>query len=96
MEFNEIGPHFDLSFRRNKIGTPDLYKAACKQPKLMSSDTKKLKKNLYTDEFGQIRGKVFIQHQDTKTMALRKTTKRDESGKKLKRGTFRSKGSAAQ
>ena len=33
LTFNEIGPRFDLSFRRDKIAASDLYKAACKQPK---------------------------------------------------------------
>jgi len=52
LSFNEIGPHFDLSYRREKLGGADLYKAANKQPKAMSTETKKLKKNMYTDEFG--------------------------------------------
>ena len=52
LSFNEIGPSFDLSFRRDKLAGTDLYKAACKHPKAMSSETKKIKKNVYTDEFG--------------------------------------------
>lgn len=49
-----------MQFRRDKIADSDLYKAACKQPKLVSTETKKLKKNMFTDEFGQQKGKVFI------------------------------------
>lgn len=49
---NEIGPRFDLSFRRDKIASNDLYKAACKKPRLMTTETKNMKKNMYTDEFG--------------------------------------------
>ena len=28
--FNEIGPHYDLSMRRDKIASSDLYKEACR------------------------------------------------------------------
>ena len=57
---NEIGPRFDLSFRRDRIAAADLFKAACKKPKLVNPETKQMKKNMYTDEFGQQRGKVFL------------------------------------
>jgi len=60
LSMNETGPRFDMQIRRDKIADSDLYKAACKQPKLVSSETKKLKKNMFTDEFGQQKGKVFI------------------------------------
>lgn len=61
LSMNETGPRFDLQFRRDKIADSDLYKAACKQPKIQSTEMKKLKKNMFTDEFGQQKGKVFIQ-----------------------------------
>lgn len=61
LSMNETGPRFDLQFRRDKIADGDLYKAACKKPRVMKAETKRLKKNLYTDEFGQQKGKVFIQ-----------------------------------
>lgn len=60
-KFEEIGPHFDLTIRRDKIAAPDLWKSSCKHPKLMSSESKRLKKNVYTDEFGQKLGKVYLQ-----------------------------------
>lgn len=71
LTFNEIGPHFDLTIRRDKIAATDLWKSACKHPKLMSSETKRLKKNVTTDEFGQQIGKVFLQQQQLKTLNLR-------------------------
>ena len=69
---NEIGPHFDLEFRRDKLADHDLFKTACKQPKLENLEKKKYRKNLFTDEFGQQRGKVFLQHQDIDTLVTRK------------------------
>ena len=51
LAFEETGPSFDLVMRRDKIAEPEHYKNACKQPKV-SAETKKLKKNLFTDEFG--------------------------------------------
>ena len=38
---NEIGPRFDVSFRRDKIADSDLFKQACRQPKTMNAETKK-------------------------------------------------------
>ena len=61
LKFNEIGPHFDLTLRREKLASSDLFKTACKQPKLEKPETKRNKKNLYTDELGQKMGKVFFQ-----------------------------------
>ena len=82
MKYNEIGPSFDLAFRRDKLAGTDLYKAAMKHPKAMSSETKKVKKNVYTDEFGQVHCKVYLQHQDTKTLGLRKFKNKFKGNKK--------------
>jgi hypothetical protein len=38
----EIGPHFDLKMRRTHIAGSDLYKAACKKPKLINPDKKRV------------------------------------------------------
>lgn len=62
LSFTETGPSFNLMLRRDKQADSDLYKTACKQPK-MSAEAKRLKKNLFTDEFGQQKGKVFLQQQ---------------------------------
>ena len=58
----EIGPRYTLTWRRDKIASADLYKEACKQPKVTNVEKKKAEKNMFTDEFGQKMGKVFIQH----------------------------------
>jgi hypothetical protein len=52
LKMAEIGPCFDLSFRRDKIAAADLYKAACKHPKPQTAEHKRMQKNMYTDEFG--------------------------------------------
>mmetsp|Transcript_1984 Transcript_1984/g.3484 ORF Transcript_1984/g.3484 Transcript_1984/m.3484 type:complete len:156 (+) Transcript_1984:486-953(+) len=41
LSFNEIGPRFDLAFRRDKIATFDDYKNACKQPKVENPEKKR-------------------------------------------------------
>lgn len=71
----EVGPRFDLIMRRNKIASADLFKTACKKPKLINVDLKKAHKNVYTTDIGDRKGKVFIQQQDIETMALRKFKK---------------------
>ncbi len=75
IEFKEIGPRFDLKLRRNQIASNDLYKLACKKPKIANMEKKKAKKNVYTNELGERRGKVYIQQQDLKTIATRKFRK---------------------
>jgi ribosome production factor 2 len=56
----EIGPKFDLKVRRNQIASLDLYKAACKKPKIANVEKKKARKNVFTNEIGERKGKVFI------------------------------------
>ena len=75
LKMAEIGPSFDLSFRRDKIAAADLYKAACKQPKLQTAENKRMSKNVFTDEFGQTKGKVYIQNQDIDTLVTRRYSK---------------------
>jgi len=75
LEFKEIGPHFDLKVRRSQVASADLYKLACKKPKITNMEKKKAKKNMYTTELGERKGKVYLQHQDLQTMATRKFKK---------------------
>jgi ribosome production factor 2 len=75
IEFREIGPRFTLRLRRTQLASGDLYKAACKKPKIANMDKKKAKKNVYTNELGEKRGKVYIQQQDLQTIATRKFKK---------------------
>lgn len=70
--FREIGPSFSLRFRRDKIASSDLYKNACKQPKVLNSEKKKFNKNKFTNELGQEKAKVFVTNQELDTLATRK------------------------
>ena len=75
VEFKEIGPHFDFKLRRNQIASGDLYKLACKKPKIANVEKKKARKNVFTTELGERKGKVYLQHQDLQTIATRKFKK---------------------
>ena len=70
--FREVGPSFSMVMRRNKMAAHDLFKEACKQPKIQNYEKKKASKNKYTTALGETKGKVFVQHQDIDTIALRK------------------------
>jgi ribosome production factor 2 len=60
LEMSELGPRFDLSFRRDKLPDADFLKAAMKHPKADPLTPKK-KKNLFTNELGEQMGKVYVQ-----------------------------------
>ena len=60
-EMKEIGPHIDLIMRRNKFAAEDVFKQACKKPKVTNIDKKRAKKNMFTTEIGDKKAKVFIQ-----------------------------------
>jgi len=70
--FREVGPCFDMKLRRDKMASHDLFKEACKKPKIRNMDKKKADKNKFTTAFGETKGKVFIQHADLDTLATRK------------------------
>jgi ribosome production factor 2 len=70
--FREVGPCFDLTLRRDKMADSDLYKEACRQPKVLNIEKKKSNKNKFTTALGETKAKVFLQHQDIDTLALRK------------------------
>lgn len=65
----EIGPSFDLSVRRTKLGSEDLYKKSLKQPKEIAP---KKKKNISRDVFGSTHGRVHMQKQDLGKLQTRK------------------------
>lgn len=69
--------------RRNQIASNDLYKIACKKPKIQNVEKKKARKNVYTTELGERKGKVFIQQQDLQTLATRKFRKQKPPSKKI-------------
>lgn len=70
--FREVGPCFDMRLRRDKMATFELFKHACKKPKVRNVEKKKADKNKYTTAFGETKGKVYIQHADLDTLATRK------------------------
>lgn len=59
--FREVGPSFGLRLRRDKIATVELFKEACRKPKVLNPEKKCADKNKYTNEIGETKGKVFIQ-----------------------------------
>ena len=76
-----------MRLRRDKIAGIELFKEACRKPKIANVDKKKANKNKYTNELGETKAKVFIQQQDLKTLTVRKfgkKTKRDDDGPKEK------------
>lgn len=66
-EMQEFGPKFTLELRRNRIAEEKLFKVSCKDPIL-----KKKKKNIETNVMKEKRGRVHVQQQDIKTIALKK------------------------
>jgi len=71
----EVGPSFTLTHRRNKISPYDDFKAACKKPAVVKAETKKLKKNVFTNALGEKKAKVYLQQQPVETIATRKFRK---------------------
>lgn len=47
LEMKEIGPHFDLKLRRSQVGSHDLFKLACKKPKLVNIEKKKVSRTFF-------------------------------------------------
>lgn len=41
-QMKEIGPHFDLKLRRSNIAATDLYKAACRKPRVLNVEKKRV------------------------------------------------------
>jgi len=69
VNLTEIGPSFDFSVRRTKIGSDDLYKKSLKQPKEIAP---KKKKNISNDAFGSVLGRIHMQKQDMSRLQTRK------------------------
>lgn len=58
--FSEIGPSFSLRLRRDKLASHELFKEACRKPKIANLIKKKAKKNMSTNELGETHGKVYV------------------------------------
>ncbi|XP_034253972.1 ribosome production factor 2 homolog [Thrips palmi] len=69
IEIEEIGPSADMKLRRTKLGSDDLFKTACKQPKMLQI---KKKKNVTTDGLGTKHGRIHIQRQEIDKIQTRK------------------------
>lgn len=76
--FREVGPSFSMRLRRDKIAATDLFKEACRKPKVLNPEKKKANKNKYTDSLGETKGKVFIQQQELSTITIKKYGKKAE------------------
>jgi len=42
IEMREIGPRFDLKLRRSQVASIDLYKLACRKPKVLNPEKKRV------------------------------------------------------
>ncbi|KAL3881946.1 hypothetical protein ACJMK2_028329 [Sinanodonta woodiana] len=69
IELEEMGPSLDLSVRRTKLASDDLYKRALKVPK---TATPKKTKNISQDPFGSKLGRIHMQKQDLSKLQTRK------------------------
>lgn len=69
IELEEIGPRMDLTVRRTKLASDDLYKQACKKPKELKVKTKK---NISKNALGTTHGKVHMGKQRLNTIQTRK------------------------
>lgn len=69
IELTEIGPSMDLSIRRTKIASDDLYKLSRKQPRQLKTFKKK---NIDRDELGVTRGRVHVGRQKINSIQTRK------------------------
>jgi len=60
--FNEVGPSCKMHLRRDKMAGVDLYKDACRKPKVQNVEKKKERKNKFNTDLGVTMGKVFVQN----------------------------------
>ncbi|CAD5117280.1 DgyrCDS6068 [Dimorphilus gyrociliatus] len=81
IELDEIGPSLDLSIRRTKLASDDLFKKACKVPK--AAKERKVK-NKSQDVFGNVHGQIHMTPQDMSKLQIRKrkALKNDEESPK--------------
>ncbi|KAJ0402754.1 hypothetical protein ATCC90586_007665 [Pythium insidiosum] len=85
VELDEMGPRFDLHFRRHKLASADLLKAATKKPKGLAP--KKIK-NITRDELtGDKLGRIHLEKQDVYSMQSRRVKALRKSPAELKKAT---------
>lgn len=89
-QLTPMGPHLDLVLRRHSDPDPVLLKNALKRPKLEKDDVErglgKKRKNLETDEMGDLRGQIHLGKQDLSALQVRKMKGlKEDGGTKKKR-----------
>jgi len=77
VELNDVGPSFEISFRRHQFPTRDMMKEAIAIPE---AAREKKQKNITREKFGHV-GRVHVGRQDLSTIATKKM-----KGLKRKRG----------
>lgn len=68
VELQEIGPRLDLTVRRTRLASKDLFKRALKRPEAL---TKKKVKNINKDPLGSTLGRIHMKRQNYKNLSLR-------------------------
>jgi len=72
ISLTEMGPRMDLSLRRTQMPDPEMWKEAVKRPKMdkktITSGQGKKRKNIETDEMGDLVGRVHVGKQDLNSM----------------------------
>jgi len=72
LSLKEVGPSLDLKVRRIKLASSELYKLACKQPKVLRTHKAK---NVETNMIGEKRGRIHMGRQDVNEIPLRQYSK---------------------
>ncbi|KAJ6518669.1 Brix domain-containing protein [Mycena sanguinolenta] len=76
VELTPMGPSLDMRLRRHTPPDPELLKLAMKTPKLKKTDVEKglgkKRKNIETDEMGDLRGQIHVGKQDLGKLQTRK------------------------
>lgn len=83
-ELVPMGPSLDLVLRRHQSADSEMLKIAMKQPKLKKTDVEKglgkKRKNIETDEMGDVRGQIHLGKQDLGSLQVRKMRGLKEDG----------------
>jgi ribosome production factor 2 len=69
VQLSNMGPFWNLSLRRNQMASDELWKTACKQPKVLSE---KKVKNVHDSNMGDKIGRLHIEKQDLSKMSIRR------------------------